>query len=212
MPYKFPLIDGQPVVRIPVAGPPPYNTLAVVRTTAGITSYDWADGNTDRRRQTVPTPLILAQYDPRRPEQQHVIHSSSATVRMMQISAEVEVFTDDNTDFQISIDAILPESRIDEHGRWWVTFDVAEEFTKVFAGAHAEITSWVLCYEPGPPGSSTTGELSTGSLTVGIHPTAMTNQLRQLATKLVAAGELAKAADANQAALDVMLAYVPPPD
>ena len=32
--YHFPLNDLQPVVRIPVAGPAPFNTLAVIRTIA----------------------------------------------------------------------------------------------------------------------------------------------------------------------------------
>ncbi|WP_329321724.1 hypothetical protein [Streptomyces sp. NBC_01262] len=67
---------------------------------------------------------------------------------MMQIGPEVDVFTDDNTSFHVAVDAIVAESTIDDHGRWIVSVDVADAFRQVYAGAYAEISSWVLCYEP----------------------------------------------------------------
>ena len=135
-------------MRIPVAGPAPFNTLAVVRTVAIATSYGWASGEINRRQLIMPTALILAGFDPRRVEQQHVVHSSTATIRMIQISREVGIFTDDNTDFIIAVDSIEAESTIDATGRWSVTVNVADAFLQVFAGATVEISSYVLCWEP----------------------------------------------------------------
>ncbi|WP_405766608.1 hypothetical protein OHU34_14010 [Streptomyces sp. NBC_00080] len=66
----------------------------------------------------------------------------------MQIGPEVGAFTDDNTSFHVAVDAIVAESAIDDHGRWIVSVDVADAFLQVYAGVYAEISSWVLCYEP----------------------------------------------------------------
>ncbi len=148
LPYQFPLVDQQPVVRIPVAGPAPFNMLAVVRTVAVVTQYSVADGLMDRQRLSLGTNLVLSGYDPLRPEQQLVRHSSSATVRMMQISAEVGALTDDNTNFTFAVDEVETESKLDETGRWYVTVDVAASVVQVYAGATMEVTSWVLCWEP----------------------------------------------------------------
>ncbi|MFM9707848.1 hypothetical protein [Streptomyces galilaeus] len=92
--------------------------------------------------------MTLANYDPQRSEQQRVIHSSSATVHMMQIGFEHGLLTDDNTDFHFAVDDIVTESTLDASGRWSITLDVAAMCYKVWAAACAEITSWVLCYEP----------------------------------------------------------------
>ncbi|WP_327108314.1 hypothetical protein [Nonomuraea glycinis] len=208
LPYRFPLFEKQPVVRIPVAGPPPFNTLAVVRTNAHISDYGHANGEIQRRRIVMPTALILADYDPQRPEQQQVVHSSSATVHMMQISTEVGPFTDDNTDFVIAIDGVVTESTIDEDGRWLVSVDVADAFTQVFAGAYAEISSWVLCFEP--PGSSTTGT-SAGSLTTsGLDPLTVFHKLVALSFELGTAGRDAESTAAVQAAVELLREFDPP--
>ena len=151
IPYKYPLIDEQPVVRIPVAGPAPYNTLAVLRTKAVITPYSVSSGDIDRQTLSMPTALYLAEYDKNRPEQQHVVHSSSATIYIMQISKESDFITDDdNTTFLIAADEVQSESTIDDDGRWVVTVNVAESFWQVYAMASVEVSSWVLCYEPPP--------------------------------------------------------------
>ncbi|MFJ9153726.1 hypothetical protein ACIRP7_38115, partial [Streptomyces sp. NPDC102270] len=161
LPYQYPLADWQPIVRIPVAGPAPFNTLAVVRTQAWISAWGVSDGVLRRRSNTIGTGLVLANYDPKRPEQQHVIHSSAATVHMMQITPEQEIFADDNTAFHIAVDAIVTDSTIDQAtGRWTITVEVADRWIQVYAGAYAEISSWVLCFEPPDP---LTGKPASGS-------------------------------------------------
>lgn len=144
LPYRFPLVDAQPVVRIPVAGPAPFDTVAVVRTVVGLTTYGWAGGEVERQRLTLPTPLLA----PGAVGGPAPVHSSSATLRMMQISAEQDFVTnDDNTDFVLAVDSIDPVSGFDEHGRWHVTVEAAASVWQVFAGATAEVSSWVLFRE-----------------------------------------------------------------
>jgi hypothetical protein len=96
----------------------------------------------------MPTALYLAGYDKNRPEQQHVVHSSSATIYTMQIGKQSGIFNDDNTTFLIAADEVQPESTIDDDGRWAVTVKLAESFWQVYAMASVEVSSWVLCYEP----------------------------------------------------------------
>jgi len=148
LPYHFPLSDQQPVIRIPVVGPAPFNTLAVVRTVAVVTQYSVADGMMDRQRLALGTNLVLTGYDPLQPEQQHVRHSSSATLRMIQISAETDILTDDNTSFTFAVDEVEADSKFDETGRWYVTVNVAASAVQVYAGGTMEVSSWVLCWEP----------------------------------------------------------------
>jgi hypothetical protein len=200
--YWFPLFEKQPVVRIPVAGPAPFNTLAVVRTEASGMLHSNAPGQLLRWRSTTETPLVLAGYDPRRPEQQHVVHSSSATLHMMQ--------TSDGTDFVHAVDAVVAESTINEDGRWMVSIDSAAEAGKVTAATGVEISSWVLCFEPPLVGEPPTGRPSTGSVTTsGLDPIKVVNQLRQRSVELVVAERLPQAADAIEAALEVLRGYSP---
>lgn len=136
-PYQFPLAEIFPVVRIPVAGPEPFNTLAVVRcqvTAIGRTHV--SDGQTRRYRLSYGTAFTLAGFDPRiKPASQH---SSAVTLQMIQAS--------DDTTFIVAVDTV--DGAFDENGRWTVTVDVADEFDGVIAFAHGVVSSWVLCHEP----------------------------------------------------------------
>jgi hypothetical protein len=139
--YRFPLFELLPEpLRVPVQGPPPFNMLAVVQTHVWISEYAFADNELTRRTLEVPTSLTVNGVDPLAPERHPVQHSSTGTIRMMQ--------TTDDTSFVIALDRIHPESHFDARGRWWLGFDVADQFDNVFAGAHATITSWVLCFDP----------------------------------------------------------------
>jgi hypothetical protein len=144
LPYRFNLFEVQPVVRIPVAGPAPFNTVAVVRTVVPLFSYGWASGELERLRVTMPTSLRA----PSAVGGPAPVHSSSGSIRMMQITAETDFMTDDdNTDFVLSLDGVDPVSGFDENGRWHVTVDVAGSLWQVNAAATAEVTSWVLFHE-----------------------------------------------------------------
>jgi hypothetical protein len=149
LPYQYPLDDQQPVLRIPVQGPAPFNTLAVVRAQVPVTGYRVSDGVLKRRTFTIPTKLVHRDFKPADPETVFdVAHSSTATLHMMQISDEVGFPTDDgNTKFQLAVDLVHPESRFDETGHWSVTIDVADQLTDVYSAVIAEISSWVLLNE-----------------------------------------------------------------
>ncbi|MFI5952698.1 hypothetical protein [Cryptosporangium sp. NPDC051539] len=159
LPYLYPLAEPPAsVVKIPVAGPAPFTTLAVIRTRVHLVPVmRFADGVTKRDTLQVATGLFLDGFDPARPEHRQVVHSSSGTLRMMQISAEVDVFTDDNTDFTIAIDSIAAASTVSDQGQWVLTFDVATAFVQTWATAAAEISSWVLCVEGAPPAGPGSG-------------------------------------------------------
>ena len=146
--YQFPQIDVQPVVRVPIAGPVPFNTLAVVRAIAPVGPGGWASGELRRMTFDVPTPLKLRGYRPERPEQQTVEHSSSATIRMMQITeGDAPHIGDWNINWVYAIDKVHTRSKIADDGRWIVTLDTANSVDQRFAVAICEITSWVMFWE-----------------------------------------------------------------
>ena len=137
----IPPIVPFPVVRIPVAGPPPFNTLAVVRTqigSTGTTGYGLF-----RTTLTVPTSFKLIGHDPRvEPVFQH---STSATIWLISL-------TDDN-DFLGAVDTVTGSFADD--GTWQITADMAmligaATFPPRHDGLECGVlaSSWVLCYEP----------------------------------------------------------------
>ena len=149
--YRFPLDDHQPVVRIPVAGPSPYNTLAVIRGFAP-GPVDLATGRLNRFTFSVITPLILRGYDPLRPEQQHVQHSSTGFLRQMQIKEGGGPHIGDwNTEFTIALDNIHSESRVGPQGQVILTYDGASQIGNRLGAFQFQISSWILCWEPPDP-------------------------------------------------------------
>ena len=146
--YHFPLTDPQPVLRIPITGPAPYNTLAVLRTIAPLGPTQWATGDLRRTTFDIKTDLNLMGYRPDRPEQQTVHHSSSATIRMMQIAeGDGPHLGDWNTTWVYAVDRVHPESKIDEDGNWIVTVDSASAIDGRLAVGSCEISSWVMFWE-----------------------------------------------------------------
>lgn len=136
-PYQFPLNDMYPVVRIPVAGPEPFNTLVVVRCQVFVVpEMRISDGRIDRSTFTVATPFKLIGHDPRITPA--VQHSTTVSLQMIQAS-------DDST-FVIAVDTVSGE--FDGDGTWTVTVDVASEWDQVLATAAAYSSSWILCHEP----------------------------------------------------------------
>jgi len=157
--YHYPLFELLPApLRIPVAGPAPYNALAVVQTIVYLTAYRAADDVLRRRTIDVPTKLVVTAVDPLAPGRHPVQHSTTGTIRMMQ--------TTDDTSFVIALDRVSTESHFDARGQWWFTVDVAAQFDQVFAGGSALLTSWVLYLDPHaadpvpstPPALSTQGQ------------------------------------------------------
>jgi len=126
---------GYPAVRVPVAGPEPFNTLVVVHgTVSGVTAG--ASDNVRRWRIQVGTPFLLAGFDPRvNPAFQH---STTAAIHT--------ILATDDTWFVVAVDRV--EGFFHE-GRWWIAAEWAvgvDEDVSALVGAH--YSSWVLCYEP----------------------------------------------------------------
>ncbi len=139
LPYHFPLFEQQPVVRIPVAGPDPFNTLVVVRGSVSTGEYRWADDKLHRYRYTVMTNFQLIGFDPR--VSPPFKHSTTAAIQMMQ--------ADDDTAFVVAVDQVV-DCLFDDHGHWTFVFDVGSLWDQVYAASAAYFSSWVLCYEPPP--------------------------------------------------------------
>ena len=139
LPYQYPLIDLQPVVRIPVVGPEPFNTLVVVRGQVHTTTYGVAAGKLHRHKVVVPTNFRLVGFDPR--VQSPFEHSTTAAINMIQA-------TDDSA-FVSAVDEV--GGFFDDQGTWVIIANVADLWDSVYAGSTAYVSSWVLCNEPPLP-------------------------------------------------------------
>jgi hypothetical protein len=139
LPYQFPLFEQQPVVRIPVAGPDPFNTVVVVRGFVPTQEFGVSDNVLHRYRHAVMTNFQLVGFDPRVPPP--FKHSTTAAIQMMQ--------ADDDTAFVVAVDQVV-DGLFDDHGNWILVFDVAGLWDHVYAASGAYFSSWILCYEPPP--------------------------------------------------------------
>ncbi|ORA29320.1 hypothetical protein [Mycobacterium aquaticum] len=143
-----------PVVRIPVVGPAPFNTLAVVRTQMG---SSFVLSNTLAGAVVVPTSFKLIGHDPRvEPAFQH---STSACLWGISL--------DDDNDFLYAVDTVT--GAFADDGTWQITAQIRSHFGS--GVHHSEIavlaSSWVLCYEP-PVDPRTSPGRPTQE---GLHPT-----------------------------------------
>jgi hypothetical protein len=159
----------QGVVRIPVAGPTPLNTLA---------SFTLPVGNIGYRRENDPelvgrartayiTGFTINGYDPGRPENQGLMHSCTATLTGAQ--------TFDNAAFLAAVDAVgladpqggspveIKGWEVDEQGRFklMVYEAVALDEDQATFLVNMLLRCWVLCHEPTPPPPETPEQLAT---------------------------------------------------
>lgn len=153
LPYKHPLIDFQPVVRVPIAGPSPFNTLVIVRGKVFTSRYRHADGKLERRKVALGTHFRLVGFDPRMVPS--FAHSTSVALQMMQTSGE--------SAFVTAVDTI--DGQFDSYGNWTIVATVADLWNNQFAVSSAYVSSWVLCFEP--PIENTRGNKSK---TLLVHP------------------------------------------
>lgn len=133
--------EAVPIVRIPVAGPAPFTTLAVVR--SRLWGMVFVGDELHRAHVTgYPTGLTIAGFDPGRPEQHVVRHSTSVGVSAMAV--------DDDGDLTVALDSVEAGSTFDRDGTWLLSFDSAIQF-EAAALVEYVATSWVLFVEPPPP-------------------------------------------------------------
>lgn len=148
VPYKYPRLERQPVVRIPVAGPDPYNTLVVVRgvfwmSTARTVDYGAGPLYSTHSellsyRGQLITNFALAGFHPNvKPPCEH---STTAALQLFQKLQKLR--------FLQAVGHIV-EGYFNEEGKWVVVIETAS-IDEAIGGARAYLSSWVLCYEPPP--------------------------------------------------------------
>ncbi|OBJ81112.1 hypothetical protein [Mycobacterium sp. 1245852.3] len=142
------------VLRIPVAGPYPYNTLAyvqylVTREDLESLTISIAPGQIVRETFRSPSPLILHGFDSKDQRQKRVEHSSTAVLTSLAAS-DAEPFT-------AAVDSIGIDAQIDdESGQVFYTFSQAKRYiyNSPFFDKQLNFvirfSSWVLLYEPRP--------------------------------------------------------------
>lgn len=136
LPYQYPPVDTQPVIRLPVARPSPFNTLVIVRG-VGLGQGGWSNGNTYRSRATMYTDFQLAGFDQRVPPPMQ--HSTSVTVHRAQATTDCE--------FLFATDTIT--GSFSAMGVWTVQIELAGQADdEALAEFGFSYSSWVLCYEP----------------------------------------------------------------
>jgi len=128
------------VIRIPVAGPKPFNTLVVVRANVSHGPGTWAsDGNVYRPPVIFDTPFRLIGYDPRVDVPYE--HSTTAVIYQIQLT--------DDTNFLAAFDAV--HGSFNDLGQWIVTINSALASDGEWMVYLAHVSSWILCHEPPPP-------------------------------------------------------------
>jgi len=140
LPYQTGTYDDQKPMRIPIAGPAPFNTLAVVRGRIFTTQGAFTDDVLHRFTVAVATNFKLAGYDQRvKPVYQH---STSVALQIIQQTEE--------TSFVTAVDEIV-DGFFNDDGRWVIVFRVAGQWDGGWAQSCAYISSWVMCHEPPLP-------------------------------------------------------------
>jgi|GEM_PF-6730249 len=150
-PPPIPSVDGpaQHVLKIPVAGPAPFNTLAVVRGRGAIGSGLISDDEMHRTVWRVSTHLKIPSYDPDRPVLDQLRHSTAASIVAMSSGGQIGIEHDDGSDFQVAVDEIVAEPYVDEDTkRFYVDIRTANLHNQTSSVDYLEMTSWVLYYDP----------------------------------------------------------------
>ncbi|TXI56446.1 hypothetical protein [Mycolicibacterium mageritense] len=131
------------VIRIPIIGPEPFNTLAYVRfapTSVANEIRPVPPEQVARIPKVSPSPLVISGFDPSDERQQRVEHSSTAVL--------TSLFVSDDGTFTMAADSIDVDTQIDPTGRVMYTWYWAGRFDDDLLSFVACISSWVLLYEP----------------------------------------------------------------
>lgn len=160
-PKYAPAVSPSPIVRIPIAGPGRFNTLAVLRHRWNIVEQTGpADGELHRWTITVATPLKIPGYTPELDTSEQVRHSTSANLFAYQAGPEVSdgpiPTADDGAEFTWAVDRIHDEVQIvGEDAQVALRIDVAYQSYQVLSNAFIEASSWVMYHDPTPPQEGT---------------------------------------------------------
>jgi hypothetical protein len=135
--YHYPRSAGQAVIRIPIPGPAPFNTLVIVRGYAYSSIGAWADDILKYGIVGIKTRFDLAGHDRDREPNPPFSHSTIAAQQMIQ--------TNFSTSFVVAIDEV--GGFFDEHGTWIVALRIASQWDEVIASSACYYSSWILCNE-----------------------------------------------------------------
>ncbi|KQO98537.1 hypothetical protein [Leifsonia sp. Leaf264] len=139
---------AQPIVKIPVTGPAPFNTLAVVRGRAIVGDGFVSNDRPKPERRLVSTHLKIPDYDMERPWQEQLQHSTTASLFHLSQTDQTGS-TDAGAHFIAAIDSIVFEPVINEDtGRLSINIDTNKLGDQVTAIHFLEMTSWVLYFDP----------------------------------------------------------------
>jgi hypothetical protein len=134
----FPLTESNQIVRIPISGPAPFNTLVVVRgffPDQGLYwRNDWSDGRFHRQSFSVRTPFVLTGFVPG----QLFKHSTAAALRYLYLQPD--------TAFTWAVDTI--DGHFSDDGEWRLDVGTASLVDNAWSAAQCHFSSFVLCYEP----------------------------------------------------------------
>jgi hypothetical protein len=149
LPYGFPLFEKpQPVLRIPIAGPEPFNTLVLVRARSFVGPGGWASGKLNSEDVVIGSDFWLAgNADQRR--NPAAAHSTTGMIADIQASAQVDLTSDAATAFVWSINTV-DGAFVWANGGWQWRFMINSSnlVDQVYAVGLCYLTSWVLCWEP----------------------------------------------------------------
>jgi len=140
---------AQPVVKMPIAGPAPFNTLAVARGRGLIGSGPISDDTLHRTTWRSMTHLKIPGIDHDRPLSEQLVHSSTASILAISSGDQVGIEYDSGSNFQIAIDVVHAEAYVDETtGRFGVDFDTASLHNQTSSSDFFEMTTWVMYFDP----------------------------------------------------------------
>jgi hypothetical protein len=143
-PYHFPGAPDPQSVRIPVAGPEPFNTLVLVQGYGYWGIGEISNDELYRLRYGIKTSFDLRGYD-------NLVDLDPIPYKHSTIAAQLMLQADDDTPFVVAIDAV--DGFFDKNGTWVVALDIASQWKGVHSSSTCYYSSWVLCKEPPlPPG------------------------------------------------------------
>jgi hypothetical protein len=214
------------VVRIPVAGPPPFNTLATFNVLVG--GIESTGSDLHQATIVAPTPLVINRFDPGPREHREMRYSCTGTLRRMAM--------EDDGDFVAAVDEVgrrdpagvtpleIHGADFDRNGNWLVRVSIGETSEEVLR-FYVVLNCWVLFHESEPPPPETPEEhrvraqasFAANRLDAyrryiarpGADLWQAVQELLVLDRQLAAAGYPGPALDAQQLTVTALLSYTP---
>jgi hypothetical protein len=165
----YPLTESNQIIRIPIAGPQPFNTLVVVRGffpdqaiytfPEPLPNLVGNDGHLHRQAFSVRTSFNLVGFSPGQKLPQFK-HSTTAALRHRYLSPD--------TTFTVAVDKV--DAHFGNEGQWLLNVETAFLDKNANAAAHFHFSSFVLCNEPPVDFEKNPGQLYTDPIQQPVRP------------------------------------------